>query len=67
MPVPIWHKVGTRQQWLNKYKGKREWEGGGKERAIGRQEIREKGKVEGKKEESASVAEAPWMGEPKCE
>ena len=23
--------------------------------------------MEGKKEESASVAEAPWMGEPKCE
>ena len=26
--------------------------------------MRERRKVEGEKEESASVAEAPWMGEP---
>ena len=29
--------------------------------------MRERGKVEGEKEESASVAEAPWMGELECE
>ena len=61
MKPAIWNKVeGRKNEWEERSQG-------GKEREIGKQEIRERRKAEGEKEESASVAEAPWMGEPECE